>query len=206
MPQKPSVKRTCAQCGKEFLARPAVVRKGKGKYCSISCRSKALVATTLVFGDAARGATNPNWKGGTTKSSKGYWYIYRPDHPAAVNSYVKRATLVLEQKLGRRLRDDEFAHHDNENKEDDSPDNLILMRRSPHSSLHNPKTPKVSRKLKPDSPYNRRYQWPADAALLEMRRTMSLREMAKVIGCTHKAVDRRLKGLRSSDLARASVS
>jgi hypothetical protein len=196
MPQKPSVPRVCVYCGKEFLARPGSVRRGNAKYCGRSCRGKATAAKSLVFGNAARGSNNPNWRGGLTKSSKGYWYVYQPDHPGAVNGYVKRATLVLEEKLGRYLQDGELAHHENEDKEDDSPDNLVLEHTSDHSKLHSRKRvrkPKPPRVRKPDSPYNRRYQWPGDAALLEMRRTVSLREMAKVIGCTHKAVDRRLK-------------
>lgn len=36
----------------------------------------------------------------------GYVFIYKPDHPKALNGkYVKRSVLVLEAKLGRYLRD-----------------------------------------------------------------------------------------------------
>ena len=137
----------------------------------------------------ASGALNPAWKGGLTRSTKGYWYVRKSEHPRASNGYVKRATIVLEEKLGRFLKDDELAHHENDDKEDDTPGNLTLMRTGGHTRLHHPK----KRKRNPTSKCNNRYQWPSDAVLLEMHKTMSLRKIAATIGCSHKAVDRRLK-------------
>ena len=32
-----NVKRTCKQCGKEFKVWPCIIKKGRGKFCSISC-------------------------------------------------------------------------------------------------------------------------------------------------------------------------
>lgn len=67
----------------------------------------------------------------------GYEYIYMPEHPNAMKSgYIGKHRLVLENKLGRYLMDGEIAHHVNEDKLDNSPENIELMSFSEHSRLH----------------------------------------------------------------------
>lgn len=67
----------------------------------------------------------------------GYKYIYMPDHPNCTSlGYIAEHRLVLENKIGRLLKHDEVAHHINENKFDNSPENLELMSFSEHSSYH----------------------------------------------------------------------
>lgn len=80
---------------------------------------------------------NPRWKGGMF-IAEGYIYVYHPEtHPRiSYRKYVKRATLVLEQKIGRYLLPNEIAHHINENRLDDRPENLQLMTVSDHHSYH----------------------------------------------------------------------
>jgi hypothetical protein len=191
MPQKKSVPRECEKCTKIFFVRPIDLKKGRGIYCSLSCKSKALNKLT-----SGSGEENPNWKGGLTKSSKGYWYVKKPGHPrASKNGYVKRADLVLEKKLGRLLHEDEIAHHVNLNKEDDSPDNLELTTYQGHGHLHRKNPPK---QLKPNHPVNRRYAWPENAALLEMHSRLTLREIATQLGCSWSVVGRRLKRIKNS--------
>ena len=201
MPQKKTVRRVCESqaCRGVFYARPVDVNRGGGRFCGQSCASKC-TAPPLPTGS---GPENGNWKGGLTKSTKGYWYVMMPEHHRAMKSgYVKRADVVLEQKLGRRLRKGEIAHHKNEIKDDDSPDNLEPMFGKPHAHLHMqirnirhpPKPPPVR---KPDAPSNRRYVWPSNAKLLRMRDTMTLRAIASVIGCDFKSVDRRVQRIRA---------
>jgi hypothetical protein len=83
------------------------------------------------------GSKNPHWTGGTTRS-QGYVYVKRPDHHRANHhGYVKRADLVLEEKLGRLLKPGEIAHHKNRVRDDDHPDNLEPMRNiSEHMRFH----------------------------------------------------------------------
>ncbi len=50
--------------------------------------------------------------------------------------WVERSRVVLEQKLGRKLRKDEVTHHINEDTTDDRPENLQPMTNSEHVSYH----------------------------------------------------------------------
>jgi hypothetical protein len=124
------------------------------------------------------------------------------------NGYVKRADIVLEKKIGRRLRKGEIAHHIDQNKENDSPRNLELKSNLAHTRQHIYERAEAARRLNPPKPKqpdhksNRRYLWPAAEILLGMRQTLSLRALAQKIGCSHKVVDRRLK--RIADSRRAS--
>jgi hypothetical protein len=93
------------------------------KYCSHEC---------YAISREKRGA----YKGGTIMIS-GYIYEYKPDHPNCTkNWYVAQHRLVLENRLGRFLTEDEIAHHENEIKTDNSPDNILLMTKSTHSKHH----------------------------------------------------------------------
>ena len=59
---------------------------------------------------------------------KGYPVIYMPSLPRAKgNGYVKEHILVAEKCLGRSLTDGEVVHHINENKTDNSPENLVVF-------------------------------------------------------------------------------
>ena len=40
---KNRIKKNCLYCGKEFKVKPAYVKKGQGKYCSIKCHNKARI-------------------------------------------------------------------------------------------------------------------------------------------------------------------
>lgn len=67
----------------------------------------------------------------------GYLYIYKPTHPNSIKSgYVAEHRLVAEEKIGRFLKNNEVVHHINENKHDNSPDNLQVMTASEHNKLH----------------------------------------------------------------------
>lgn len=53
------------------------------------------------------------------------------------NTRIERAhRLVIENKIGRRLKTDEVVHHINENKLDNRIENLELMTREEHTSHH----------------------------------------------------------------------
>ena len=80
--------------------------------------------TCLRCSDLKNGSSNPNWKGGKVKHSKGYVYIsvFRDGK----QKYVFEHVLVMERILGRRLLDSENVHHLNGLKDDNRPENLEL--------------------------------------------------------------------------------
>lgn len=74
-----------------------------------------------------------HWKGGTFEDGNGYRRVSMPEHPEAdMNGYVLEHRLVMEQKLGRRLRSGEQVHHINRIRIDNRPDNLILIFKQAH--------------------------------------------------------------------------
>jgi hypothetical protein len=79
---------------------------------------------------------NPNWKGGQIICNR-YIFIRKLDHPKAFMSfpYFKRARLVMEEKLGRILEQNEEVHHINGIRDDDRIENLQLTTKNEHLKL-----------------------------------------------------------------------
>lgn len=72
---------------------------------------------------------NPNWKGGITITSHGYRKIKKPEHPFSdISGYVYEHRLVMEKKLGRYLKPNEIVHHIDENRLNNNPDNLEVLK------------------------------------------------------------------------------
>ena len=74
------------------------------------------------------GTGHPEWKGGRVLM-KGYWHIYKPEHPHAVKGgkYVAEHRLVMEEKLGRYLTRKEVVHHVDGDRQNNHPDNLMMF-------------------------------------------------------------------------------
>lgn len=114
MPRREDYTNKCLDCGKIC----------RGVRCR-SCEDKR-----------QRGSGNHNWKGGTYKF-RGYVLVCMPGHPRAYkDGYVRRAILVMEQKLGRPLQRGERVHHINGIKDDDRPENLEAMTLGMHNKVH----------------------------------------------------------------------
>jgi len=167
-------------CGKRFWARPRPPNKSGKRYCSLVCYGRLRDFS---------GSKNPNWRGGSFQSGKGYWYVHMPDHHRAMkNGYVKRADVVAEKKIGRKLLPNEVVHHEDSDPSNDSLDNLVVKDSLAHIREHAVKRrkPKKSKKAR------KSVCWPSDSVLLEMAKTMTQRQMATLLGCSQPAVFYRL--------------
>lgn len=118
----------CEGCGKGRW-----VRLLRGEPRNRACKSCA--ATIRMQSVNCYGELNNSWKGGQCRM-EGYVFILKPSHPRArADGYVKRAWLVLEEKLGRYLLPGSDVHHINGIKDDDRPENVIELSHSQHSRL-----------------------------------------------------------------------
>ena len=79
------------------------------------------------FRGSALRELNPSWKGGRL-IHRGYAFIHHPEpHSYKRGYYVPEHTLVMEQKLGRKLMKPEVVHHLDGNPSNNSPENLMLF-------------------------------------------------------------------------------
>ena len=71
------------------------------------------------------------------KRSDGYIGLYYPDYPhSSKDGYIMEHVYVMEQHIGRSLKDDECVHHKNFDRSDNRIENLQLMTKSEHMSYH----------------------------------------------------------------------
>lgn len=93
-------------------------------------------------GNHARGEKNGKWRGGRHLTSHGYVALrVPPEHPHAWGAhptvkYAYEHIIVMEAHLGRALGDDEIVHHRNEDKRDNSIDNLEVLTVAAHMREH----------------------------------------------------------------------
>lgn len=94
------------------------------RFCSKKCAALALYKRT-DHPFARRGSKNPKWRGGRIVR-KGYVMIHAPEHPSKSSKYVAEHRLVMENHLGRYLKNNERVHHINGIKDDNRIENLEL--------------------------------------------------------------------------------
>lgn len=78
-----------------------------------------------------RAEKHPNWKGGRYIDSSGYVQIR-----LAPYKYEREHRVVMQQMLGRPLKDGEIVHHRNGDKTDNRQSNLELKTSSEHTRQH----------------------------------------------------------------------
>lgn len=76
------------------------------------------------------------WKGGV-KNDNGYVAIFKPDHPKNRSGYVLEHVIMAEKALGKYLPDNAVVHHINGIRNDNRPENLVILQdNSYHRTIH----------------------------------------------------------------------
>ena len=147
--KKPKVKVVCQQCGKEEWTFPCF--EESRKFCSYECRYE-FMRTDSGYADRVKGSKNPMWKGGVVNHTDGYFYEHAPNHPCSSNGYVLQHRLIAEKMLLSLcptsphlvkidgilcLNPESVVHHKNESRKDNRLENLEVLTRGEHSTLHN---------------------------------------------------------------------
>ena len=138
----------CKECSKTFKVRESRVKKGTVKFCSKKCFYKNRKGTTRPpfskewcqnISKAVRKEKHYKWKGQWL--SKGYVYIYKPDHKYCdKKGFVSEHRFIMEQHIGRPIEPLEEVHHINNIRNDNRIENLKLFKNnSEHSKFHYPK-------------------------------------------------------------------
>src|SRR5437588_7804669 len=126
-----AIVRKCPACGATFQTYPSALKRGEGTYCSRRCSNPAR---------GRAGVANGNWKGGRFKRSDGYIAV-----AVGGGEYRLEHDLVVERRIGRRLRRDEQVHHRNGIRDDNRDENLELHTISSHISERHPSQRQPSR-------------------------------------------------------------
>jgi dUTP pyrophosphatase len=142
---------TCPICGKKFHLKPYRIKKYKNHYCSRECHKEA--KKEYMSGEknhqfGIKGKDNASWKSDRKLTHYGYLAIRTPNHPfAPKDGFVLEHRLIAEKYLlteensieidGKKyLRQEYDVHHIDFDRRNNKIENLKVMTKSEHKSLH----------------------------------------------------------------------
>jgi hypothetical protein len=111
----------CSYCEKEIIRPQCHIRDIN--YCSKECQGKYISKNKI-------GKNSIRWKGGISNSS-GYISIRTNK-----GGYKQQHRTVMENFIGRKLSSNELIHHIDQNKKNNSIENLMIVTRSEHAAIH----------------------------------------------------------------------
>ena len=122
------------------------VRKWRKKMSDESRRRLSETRKGRIFSQEHRAAISAakkcdynglNGYGHTKNHNMGYVLTYAPQHPHAhKDGYIMLHTVLMEREIGRYLEPDEVVHHINHDRKDNRIENLRLMKKHDHFSMH----------------------------------------------------------------------
>ena len=122
--RKDSVLLACTHCGREIARKPSQVVADK-PYCSRECLALGRIKRPLDRMHNGRPARLNRF---------GYVLVHEPSHPAAdKGGWIAEHRLVAEQMIGRPLASTDEVHHDNRVRDDNRPENLVVLDGVTHS-------------------------------------------------------------------------
>ncbi len=142
----------CEICGKDCYVRPSRLKTQKHVTCSMECSKKARSIWMKGEGNHQYGLKqelNASYIGKEKKIKNGYEFIRIKNHPFAEDDgFIRKHRLVAERYLmteeqsviinGNMYLNPELeVHHIDENKLNNSPENLIIVTKSEHRTIHN---------------------------------------------------------------------
>lgn len=131
----------CLLCGKGRHIKPFAIKNGEGKYCSLTCRNLAYKETRKGSGNSQfgthwqAGKNNPNWKCGNVRKN-GYTWDW-----SQIKKLVKKRDNFKCRLCGigyGHYKRDHAVHHIDENKQNNSLENLITLCVGCHCKIHKP--------------------------------------------------------------------
>ena len=104
-------------------------------FCACGCGARTKTGRH-IRGHAMKGDTHYAWRGGRSTNS-GYHIVQRPNHPRAVNGYVREHILIAEKALGKPLPLGAQVHHVDMNRLNNASNNLVICQDNAyHFLLH----------------------------------------------------------------------
>lgn len=146
----PNVK--CVICGKDFWRKPSHLERVKQSTCSKECKNSLSKKRMSGMGNhqyGLKGKDNPTWKSDIRISEHGYRLIRDLNHPfRTLSDFVLEHRLIAEKYLlnaensvevdGKTYLNPSLeVHHIDEDKLNNSPENLLVLTKSEHMKLHN---------------------------------------------------------------------
>ena len=92
---------------------------------------------SYVSGHQFKGYLNINWNNGQYITLRGQVFLKRPQHQNAdKRGYIRRSIYNMSKYLNRPIKNNELVHHKDGNPTNDDIDNLVIISRQTHASLH----------------------------------------------------------------------